>query len=235
MGYSKDETIKAAKNLLPASWYKKPCVGWRGKTSDTRKRYSDIIAEEIWENISAFETIKPLERRKSYKVNHDKNKKQTGTNRAEENFAKKIVSKKIDILGYIFDFQVPLKDKEDDKAGKIDLVSFNKNTGRCYLVELKTKNNKESLLRPVLEIATYYRQLHLAKFIADFSNELPGLTEKDIYKAVLLEEGSKSEEIYSILGSESPLRKLINALGVDILIFREVKDSVIIISQESIR
>ena len=66
------------------------------------------------------------------------------------------------------DYQTPLKDKQDDKAGKIDIVSYNKDIKTVYLLELKIEDSKETMLRCVLEIYTYLKILDGDKFSSDF-------------------------------------------------------------------
>ena len=72
-------------------------------------------------------------------------------------------------LGEILDYQVPLKDKKNTKAGKIDLISYNENENKLYLIELKNDFSKESLLRCALEIITYSKQIDIERLKKDFS------------------------------------------------------------------
>ena len=46
-------------------------------------------------------------------------------------------------LGKVFDYQVPLKSIQTDDAGKIDLVSYDKESNRIYLIEVKNKTAKK--------------------------------------------------------------------------------------------
>ncbi|MBA2937037.1 hypothetical protein HZF08_01815 [Paenibacillus sp. CGMCC 1.16610] len=55
---------------------------------------------------------------------------------------------------------------------------------------MKIEDNKESLLRCILEIATYYQVISKSKFITSYSKEIGQLTEKDIKKAILIMKGS---------------------------------------------
>lgn len=73
-------------------------------------------------------------------------------------------------LGKILDHQVPLLDTDSRKncGGEIDLVSTNQDI--MYLLELKCKNNTESILRCVLEIYTYYCRIKdLSHFKSSFN------------------------------------------------------------------
>ena len=61
------------------------------------------------------------------------------------------------------DYQIPLNDERKDKLGDVDLVSYNEKTKTLFLIELKYKRNKETLLRASLEIFTYYKSADIDK------------------------------------------------------------------------
>mgnify|MGYP000743945152 FL=1 len=86
------------------------------------------------------------------------------TNRKEEILAKLLFYQgNVDGLGYIFDYQTPLKATKNDSYGKIDLLGYNKDD-KCYsVIELKYRpsGSEETLLRCVLEAYTYYRLLDI--------------------------------------------------------------------------
>ena len=86
------------------------------------------------------------------------------TNRKEEILAKLLFYQgNIDGLGYIFDYQTPLKEARNDSYGKIDLLGYNKDD-KCYsVIELKYRpsGSEETLLRCVLEAYTYYKLLDI--------------------------------------------------------------------------
>ena len=77
--------------------------------------------------------------------------------------------KSLNILGEVIDYQTPLKDKLGDEAGKIDIVSYDKDNKIVYLLELKREDSKETMLRCVLEIFTYSKTLDKDKFLEDFN------------------------------------------------------------------
>lgn len=87
-----------------------------------------------------------------------------GTNRKEEILAKLLFyQREVAGLGYIFDYQTPLKEKQDDSYGKIDLLGYN-TVDKCYsVIELKYRpsGSEETLLRCVLEAYTYYKLLDI--------------------------------------------------------------------------
>ena len=87
-----------------------------------------------------------------------------GTNRKEEILAKLLFyQREVAGLGYIFDYQTPLKETRNDSYGKIDLLGYNTDD-KCYsVIELKYRpsGSEETLLRCVLEAYTYYRLLDI--------------------------------------------------------------------------
>jgi len=182
MAYKRGDLDKIIKNpkIEVDTFYKEKFNNYIGKTSDTEEYYSEIIAAELLNTPEFFDKIKSIKREsigKSYltKSHHDGtfsiNEK---SNRHEEKFAKLLFDKNNNYssLGKIIDFQVPLKDKQKDKAGKIDLISFDKNNSTLYLIELKYGENTETLLRAILEIYTYYKIVDEGKLKNDFKNLL---------------------------------------------------------------
>ena len=71
-------------------------------------------------------------------------------------------------LGEVIDYQVPLKSKQSDRAGKIDLMTFDESTGILRLIELKAPKSKETLLRCVLEIYTYYKTVDMNELLRSY-------------------------------------------------------------------
>lgn len=105
-----------------------------------------------------------------YFVKHDDSKRQNKTNRNEERIAALLVSH-----GYKFsngsiaiDFQVPLKDKKRDKVGKIDILAYNAESRKIFVMELKRPDNDESILRCVLEAYSYSKIVDSEKLISDW-------------------------------------------------------------------
>ena len=182
MAYSKQTIEKVIKSSLVKidTFYKEKINNYIGKTSDTKEYYSEIIAYEILNNLAPFEGIKKITRNskdKSYYTKSHHNGKisiNEASNRHEENYAKKLFNKKIEHnnLGKIIDFQIPLKDEKNDKAGKFDLMVFNEKTLTLYLIELKYGGNQETLLRAILEIHTYCKIINHENLKNDFSTTM---------------------------------------------------------------
>lgn len=148
-------------------------VNYRGKTSDSGEYYTEIIAEFLCNNINEFQKgIKVISRQVSYKI-----KNHTGnvpiSNRKEEIIAIKMFNQSdkdgyfYPFIGEIIDYQTPLKSKQKDVAGKIDLLAYNNQI--LHMLELKKPDNKETLLRCVLEGYTYLKTVDQKKLLSDFS------------------------------------------------------------------
>ena len=171
-GYKKDEIINKLENLKDISTlYKEDFINYRGDTIDAKEKYTEVIADWLLNNIDLLYKIKKITRLSSYKVDtHDGKHNNQNSNRLEEIMAIEIFNQKsLNILGKVLDYQTPLKNERDDKAGKIDIVSYNKDIKTVYLLELKKEDNEETMLRCVLEIFTYSKTLDKDKFLEDFN------------------------------------------------------------------
>lgn len=199
-----------------AELYQQDFVGYTGNVPDGSKRqYCEIIAEILLQDINhgknKLNDISTVIRKQSYKMktHHGNRLGAKKTSRVEEWIAKDMFEKSYDVIGTVFDYQVPLKGKQSDKnVGKIDLISNNGNN--VYLLELKREDNTESILRCVLEIYTYYKQLQHNKFLTDFY-----LSEKsEIIPAILVFRNSKQH--CQFMSESKNVKALMKKLGVKI-------------------
>lgn len=232
MNYSENEIKEKFKQELELDSnslkkiYCSKMVNYKGRTTDTKRYYTEVISELILDNLKNgsvdFNTIPKISRKSGYKVDshHQENLVVTDTERKEEILAKKLFKHKAVIagLGQIIDFQIPLKGVHQDKAGKIDLISYNHENNTAYIIELKNEGNKETLLRAVLEISIYYQQLEHNIFFNSFFTDLK--EKPQVKKAVLLIEGCKASNEFKKLGEENRinLESLIEKLEVDVLV-----------------
>ena len=124
-------------------------------------------------------------------------KKLQGTNRKEEILAKLLFyQREVDGLGYIFDYQTPLKATQNDSYGKIDLLGYNTDDDCYSVIELKYRpsGSEETLLRCILEAYTYYKLLDLKQIKSDVDHagikalkkELPKYKHTDKSELVIL-------------------------------------------------
>ena len=212
-GYTKNEIINKLENLKDISTlYKEDFINYRGNTTDTGEKYTEVIAEWLLNNVNLFGNIQKITRNSSYKVEtHDGKHDNTKSNRKEEIIAMEIFNQSsLNILGKVLDYQTPLKNEQDDKAGKIDIVSYNRDIKTVYLLELKREDNEETMLRCVLEIFTYLKTLDGDKFLSDF--DLPKDTKIKASPLVFLN-GSQHKEM--VEGDNKFLKQLMDKLDIE--------------------
>lgn len=152
-----------------ANFYKAPIVNYKGYVNSSKDLYSEVIAESLVNDsfIKDWLYLIPV-RPEHFKINHPNKYENVDalkiTNRKEEILAKLLFyQREVAGLGYIFDYQTPLKAKKNDSYGKIDLLGYN-TYDKCYsVIELKYRpsGSEETLLRCVLEAYTYYRLLDI--------------------------------------------------------------------------
>ena len=171
MGYTRRDVIdmieRAATDI--STFYKCDFINYRGVTTDTNEYYTEVVAEWLLSNISTLDGIKPIVREAGYYTqSHDGIPDKPDSTRTEELIAMKMF-RQGDILGLgrVFDYQTPLKNKRSDKAGKIDLLSFENNT--LHILELKEPESTESMLRCVLEGYTYLKTVCHSKLLDSFN------------------------------------------------------------------
>lgn len=174
MQYSRQDIIckcqKAIKDVK--TFYKCDFINYRGKTSDTYELYNEVVADFVIQHFSEFENIPVITRESSYKTKGHDGDYNAKSNRIEEITAMELFKQSrsgrvFDGIGKIIDYQTPLKNKKTDEAGKIDLLSVNKNT--VYVLELKKEDSSETMLRCVLECYTYLKTLCGEKLLKDFN------------------------------------------------------------------
>lgn len=206
----KDACSLGLKN--PDTFYTAQCVNWKGKTK-TGIPYTEIIAEFILEkyNSKVFKIEKS--KRNNYNVeSHDGKIKNEKSNRHEEIIAKEIFNQfrnnPNNEFGIIIGYQVPLKEKQNDPKGKIDLLAYNGKDKSAIVLELKKQQTTETLLRCVLECYTYKEQLVLDNLKKSF-----GLTDcKEIKAAplIFIDDESRPYIEYKDLCNRPKLKELMN-------------------------
>lgn len=199
-------------------WYKDKCMNWNGTTIGTPSLLmTEVIAEQLLNaplNGIFPGSIPQITRASSYASGHNGITAAPQKKPDEERYAIALYNQNhgcLGPLGQIFDYQVPLKNQRSDRAGKIDLVSYNAQTKTVYLIELKIKASSETLLRCVTEIETYYHQLDHAKFLQD--HQLCG---NEIKKAVLIFEDSRQHESLTPASAMPNWRALCTTYGIQV-------------------
>jgi len=186
--YTSDETKaaieQAAKKI--ASLYTQGLLNWYGMTKKENGKseyYTEIMSEWLLQNISILQQISSskVTRNNTYFMDHDAQSRNNQSNREEEKIAMDIWTQNvIPSIGRVLDYQIPLKNNQTDTAGKIDLLSYDDTIPALRILELKQpKNQRETLLRCVLEAYTYSQMVDTNKLIKDAQNHFKKLNIPD--------------------------------------------------------
>lgn len=176
MEYTREKILSKCKERFSdiKTFYQADIINYRGKTSDTKEYYTEVIAEFVCNNIELFcNTIPNITRKSSYKTASHKGEYSPTSNRDEEIVAIKMFNQSnkdgciYDFIGKIIDYQTPLKSERKDIAGKVDLISYD--GGILRILELKKPDSMETMLRCVLEGYTYKKTFDHSKLLSDFN------------------------------------------------------------------
>ena len=176
----KQENSNDEVKSFAANFYKAPIVNYKGYVKgaiqEDKNRYSEVISSTLLSKnlLKAWKELTPV-RPNHFDTKHTHSEsvdmeQLQGTNRKEEILAKLLFYQcEVNGLGYIFDYQTPLKADRNDSYGKIDLLGYN-SKDKCYsIIELKYRpsGSEETLLRCILEAYTYYKLLDLKQIKSD--------------------------------------------------------------------
>ncbi len=187
---------------------------------------TEIVAGFVIRHLDFFDRIPMITREKSYYSGH-MGAFNPGSPRKEEIDAIRMFNQckdnpvaTIGDAGHIIDYQIPLKNKRSDKAGKIDLLSEDEDT--VYALELKQENSDETLLRCVLEGYTYIKTVNKDKLFDDYGIDC----NKSFKTAPLIYEDSQpGVDYYDILNGNRPnLRELMKKLNVSLFFLSKEGD-----------
>ena len=187
--------------------------------------YFDTCYEYLMENCidSAERRIKGIEkveRKRTYNISRKPKVSTDRTNRGEEWFVLDMFYQNTDknnVFGELKGYQVPIKRISGDKGvGKIDFISVINNF--LYLHELKADYSKESILKAILEIQTYYQQIDHKKLKSDF--KLPDRME--IKKSVAIFNGSVA---HGQIDDKPEVQKLLKLFEIELFVL-DAKDFV---------
>ncbi len=175
--FTKEDLLGKCKDAMmnSALFYGRSFIVSEDGLKDDHHTYrTEVVAGFILENISEFrKRISTIDREKYKILTH--NGEETDSNQEEKNLAKKLFkqsefdNKKYPYIGMIADYEVPLKKCNEDRGvGRIDLLSLNNDEKTVYILELKKKSSRESMLRCVLEAYTYSRIVNKSNLFDSF-------------------------------------------------------------------
>lgn len=174
MSYTRKNIIDKCEKAFrdKKTFYKQSFINYSGRTNDTNEYYTEVISEFLCNNFNEFANgIPEITRENSYNTPSHNGDFDINTPREEEKIAMEMFQQSMngtdyEFIGKIIDYQTPLKNKQSDVAGKIDLLSYD---GNCLRVlELKKPDSDESMLRCVLEGYTYLKTVDTVKLLKDF-------------------------------------------------------------------
>ncbi|MFI3165964.1 MAG: hypothetical protein R3Y45_06825 [Bacillota bacterium] len=226
MSYSRKEILKILDDLNDyGKLYDNPIINYANKTNDTEEYCTEVVAEWLLNHIDVISDahIEQITREKSYKTaSHTGSQTTANSNREEEMLAKNLFVQYMNcpdkIIGKMIDYQTPLKNKQTDKAGKIDIISFNEKTNMLFLLELKRKRSGETLLRCILEIITYYFTIDINKLCKDFCDASQNIENPVVVCAPIVIENSAQYQEYQDTkdGKRPKMKELIDVLKTKI-------------------
>jgi hypothetical protein len=225
-GYTEKEIRQMVVDALDADlhfFYQQPFLNYQGKAIDSRQPYVEVIADELLQcndQIKRMGVDVPVRRTKNFNLMHDgaPNVDARIKRFGKLNYSEKLLAIAIHnsddeyCFGKIFDYQIPLKERQKDRFGEIDLAA--RSGASIKLLELKIDGKgKETLLRALLEVYTYYKLLagSAKKFITDFD-----LSADAYFQPGVLTEGSAlSGQTLSNMDAYPSMSALISQLNAD--------------------
>lgn len=237
--YSSDDIIKECKRLIkdPVAFYKSDIVNYRSVTTDSFIPCTEVIAGFLTEkeNLDKLNSIIEQDRtenRDSYNMNHEGSYPEGKSFDEVNHESEKIIAIDLfrqcredgpfaDTIGRIIDYQTPLKTKQEDSYGEIDLLSVDDEKRKIYILELKKdkshiKESPETLLRCILEAYTYYKLVSKTKLLDSFGLSQYG-TESIAISPLVFKSDEQYEEWNKIKrGERKNLKRLIDALKVEV-------------------
>lgn len=207
-GWTKEDFVCAN------TFYLSDTVQRTGKTTDTERDYSEVVAEFLYENKfiqkDNFTEIKQITRKESYYTNK---KISSETSEFVKIFERNSLQNN---FGEIIDVSVPLNNFETDMAGKIDILSYKKEANELFIVQIKPHCSNETLLHAILEIQTLYQTMDKEKLVNDFYS-IGKIRYKNptIKKVLVLEDSSTTNQEYNCCMGN--IADLIEDLQIEVL------------------
>lgn len=149
-----------------------PFTNYTGRALDTGEAYQDIVAGWCLDHWPLFEAVAPITRELPYR-----DPLRDGTRPRRLSLAEEILSRdlyvrfhpgtgrRLNILGQVLDYQMPLGNRAADRAGKVDLVTWDGETLR--LLMLRTQGSTDSMLRCLLQSYVHLRTADGGKLLSD--------------------------------------------------------------------
>jgi len=212
--------------------YQAPCLNLSGPRSRKEERFTNSFAKYLLQHLVELGSIQPNKRCQSYSCPHHG---QTSWPKDSRIFNEKRLVRAIfnqqrhsgnesisdpdNCIGELIDYEIPLKQQmSGDPAGDIDLLGVCREKKIINLIEVKIlpkKSKRDTLLRAVMEIFTYYMLLDRNKFLDEYKDRLPRNLSSPSYQLVVCSQaGSLSaEQMKNFQTEQKDLLALIEALA----------------------
>lgn len=152
-------------------FHKSDCLNWKGMTSDTNEKISDVVAGEILMNLHRFNQIKPINKNSDYRHQNDQFVKIDIQSNDKYDFIKRLLNLKIEELGIIKDYEVAINDNPQDEFDVIDMVCYNKEESKLFVIQIPSFTTiKSTVLQILIECYTKYKMLNHTKFLNEYLN-----------------------------------------------------------------
>jgi hypothetical protein len=223
IAYTKREVINMVEEYLQPGkineLHSEGFVNYRGTTSDTKEKYTEVIASHLLEQLERLKQIDPVERTGTYNVFRDGTTLIEADGRKweqeEQRIAMKLFNNKVlPPFNEVFHYQTPLK---DGRGIAIDLLARDRDS--VYILELKRPKSKATLLGCTLQIYTYSLMLDYQKLLSDFEKE----ANLALRKGVLIFKNSRAHTDFT----DHKIRLLMRELEVDFFVLNKDADEIL--------
>lgn len=245
MGYTKIQIIDAldelATNNIDKLYANKGAIWYEGYSSDTNEKYAEISANLIINKYLEQDGVDWLIKgiSKDTRNNYFDTKRVNAIGKGEDKLQRDIYFNRNNEFDTIQKNYESFKEEVfiwfefagyPGKGKGIDLISYNKKNDRLSIYELKKYNNsKDTLLRAILEIQTYYQRTRFFKFATDWERygiknlgkniSIDKITTNNIRKVILIPENSLAYKNYAD-SSLVNVHKLLDLFKIEIVILR---------------
>ena len=182
-----------------------------GKTSDTKEYYTEVVGAFLLENgfieKDNFTGVKQITKKAPYQAH-------TKFSPAACYLSLHLEEK----FGTIVESEIELGNYPDDKAGIVDLMTYNKDTDELYLIEFEPNYSENTLLSAALKIQTHYQTIDKEKLVNDlYSKEDSPISSKNpqIKKVLVLLSGSNAYKEYQ--ENRPNITKILNELQIIVI------------------
>lgn len=194
--------------------YRAEFLNWKNELLDNGEPCSEVFAKFIDElYLKEMDTIGIVERKSSYKQPHsDDGDREFCSCDLKKNFIESLVGTKFENLGEILDYNLTVGDAGTSEYERvIDLLAVNHEKKKIVFVNVEYVGDRATLLKRVVELETFFREIDFDKFGRDY--EIEG--EYIFKKAILIAPGSDACYEIKTLSERGELIKLQKRFGTE--------------------